>query len=362
MRRWVALLLAIGCGACAAADVPSWMPPSTDTVILRLPANIKASASRRERIAALMDAGSASGEEQYFGQAESLLLAAAEPERSSLNLQYARLLQHRHAFEASLQVLNALIAADGRATDAILMRAQIQLQLMHAHEAMQDCVAIQRFTNFLVFATCAAQARAGLGDVQGGYALVTAAMSRGAPPGATYSWSAGVAAELADRAGRAEEAGGWYAIAWQQDPRSHYARMTYADWLLAQHRAEEAAKVASQSAAMSDRLRTVLAEGRRDSASARRLLLAWQEAQARGDRSYLADHARFEWQLGGSLGTARELALAAFADRADPDSARLLAGIAAASGDRATLQRLQVWRQKQGYVDSRLERLLGAST
>ena len=51
----------------------------------------------------------------------------------------------------------------------------------------------------------------------------------------------------------------WYREAFELDPQSHYARITYADWLLSAGRFDEALQVASRGTSLADRARSVLA-------------------------------------------------------------------------------------------------------
>ncbi len=177
---------------------------------------------------------------------------------------------------------------------------------------------------------------------------------------ATRSWAAGVAAEFAARLGDANAAERWYREAFELDPQSHYARITYADWLLSAGRFDEALQVASRGASLADRARSVLAGRDARALDAQRLQLAWQEADARGERAHLRDRARFELMLLHDPAKANASARASFQDRNEADDALLLAATAAATRDQESLRAVRAWQQRHRYEDVRLDNLLGA--
>src|SRR6185369_1184081 len=286
--RALIALLAAGCSYQAAAGVPVHVPVP-DAVLLRIPVAAAPAGDTRARVAALQAQGNHTGEERYFGLAEQLVDAAPQAQRSALRLTKAQLLQHRHAFDEALQVLDALLVQEPRAVDARLMRAQILVQQMRAREAARDCAAIQPQVSLLVFTTCTAQVRAGMGDLRGAYALVQAGL-RVAPTGeagSVRSWSAGVAGELAQRLGDESAAGIWYEQSWRSDGDSHFARLNYADWLLVRQRYVDVASVVGERHSPADRLRQVLAQRDTSTPVAKRLLLTWSEAAARGETAHL---------------------------------------------------------------------------
>jgi uncharacterized protein (TIGR02996 family) len=168
-------------------------------------------------------------------------------------LRNAQLLQQRHEFQAATRLLDEILLRAPRDRAARLMRAQIRLHLQEPKLALQDCTALAPLVDVLTTVTCTAQARAALGDVRRSYEMIATALKlqRGEP--ATRSWSAGVAAELAARTGDTNAAGRWHEEAFRLDPNSHYARLTYADWLLAQGRRDEALRVRDDGSALTGR-------------------------------------------------------------------------------------------------------------
>jgi hypothetical protein len=125
-------------------------------------------------------------------------------------------------------------------------------------------------------------------------------------------------------------------------------------------RFDEASQVASRGASLADRARVVLAGRDPTSDEAHRLQLAWQEADARGERAHLRDRARFELVLLHDPAKANASARASLQDRNEADDALILAAAAAATRDRESLQAVRSWQQRYRYEDVRLESLLGA--
>jgi hypothetical protein len=309
---------------------------------------------------ALIEAGARSGTERYYGYAEQALheLPGALP--PAVMLRRARLLQHRHAFREAEQVLSRMLEANWRDREARLMRAQVRLHLHDPKQALADCAVLTPFVDSLTSATCIAQSYAALGDLQRAQVLLARALESRHGDAITRSWSTGVAAEVALRLGAVGAAGRWYAQAFALDPGSHYVRITYADWLLSDRQFAEALHVARSGSSLADRARGVLAARDPQSVESRRLQLAWQEAAARGERAHLRDQARFELTLLHDAAKAHATALANFRERQEPDDALLLATTAVATHDDEALRAIEIWRQRYGYVDVRLDRLLGA--
>jgi predicted Zn-dependent protease len=257
-------------------------------------------------------------------------------------------------------VLGEILQLNGRDREARLMRAQVRLHLHEPQQALADCTTLLQLVDLLTSTTCIAQSRAALGDLQRARDLLLQALGSQHGDDATRSWSAGVAAEFAARLGDASAAGRWYRESFELDPHSHYARITYADWLLSAGRFDEASQVASRGASLADRARDVLAGRDPTSDEAHRLQLAWQEADAHGERSHLRDRARFELVLLHESTKANVSARASLQDRNEADDALILAAAAAATRDRESLQAVRSWQQRYRYEDVCLQSLLGA--
>lgn len=365
-----------GFGMEAEAAVPVYRPADPSEVVLRLDRTAGEQRLAKLQVAsrnapgdsgaltayidALVEAGAHSGNERYYGYAEQALREARLPMTSDLVLHKARLLQHRHEFQGAERLLGEVLSRDPRDREARLMRAQIRLHLHQPKLAAQDCAVLARLVDMLTTATCVAQARAASGDLKRAYALVSTALDSQQAEPATRSWSAGVAAEFSVRLGDTQAADRWYEEAFRLNPKDHYVRITYADWLLSSGRRDEAARISRAGASLADRTRLVLASQDAGSADSRKLQLAWQEAADRGDRTYLREQARFELELRRNAARAHALALQNFRDRTEPEDALLLATTSARTGDKVAMAQIAAWRERFAYEDVRLDRLLRA--
>jgi hypothetical protein len=379
MRRLfsMALLAAAVFGTDAEAAVRVYRPDDPSQVVLQLGSSSGESQLAQLRTAslaapadvdakiryvdALIAAGARSGNERYYGYAEQVVKGTRDPGKPALALRRARLLQHKHEFAASERVLGEILEIDSHDREARLMRAQVRLHLHEPQQALADCTALMPFVDLLTSTTCIAQARAAQGDLQRAQALLLRVLEYQRGEDATRSWAAGVAAEFAARLGDTGAAERWYRESFDLDPLSHYARITYADWLLSAGRFDEALQVANRGASLADRARSVLASRDAGTLDAQRLQLAWQEADARGERAHLRDRARFELVLLRDPAKANASARASFQDRNEADDALLLAATAAATHDRQSLDAVREWQQRNRYQDVRLDTLLGAS-
>jgi hypothetical protein len=379
MRRLfsMALLAAAVFGTDAEAAVRVYRPDDPSQVVLQLGSSSGESELAKVRTAslaapddvdakiryvdALIAAGARSGNERYYGYAEQVVQGARDAGKPALALRRAKLLQHKHEFAASERVLGELLEIDSHDREARLMRAQVRLHLHEPQQALADCTALMPFVDLLTSTTCIAQARAAQGDLQRAQALLLRVLEYQRGENGTRSWAAGVAAEFAVRLGDASAAERWYRESFDLDPLSHYARITYADWLLSAGRFDEALQVANRGASLADRARSVLASRDARTLDAQRLQLAWQEADARGERAHLRDRARFELLLLRDPAKANASARASFQDRNEADDALLLAATAAATHDRESLNAVREWQQRNRYQDVRLDALLGAS-
>jgi predicted Zn-dependent protease len=373
----VALFAAAVFGMDAEAAVRVYRPTEPSQVVLQLGSSAGESQLAQLRAAsaavpsdveatlryvdALMEAGAQTGNERYYGYAEQVLRGANDSGNTALALRRAQLLQHRHEFAAAERMLSEILEIDSRDREALLMRAQVRLHLHEPQQALADCTALMPLTDLLTSTTCIAQARAAQGDLRRAQTLLLRVLEF--QPGgdaATRSWAAGVAGEFAARRGDACAAQRWYREAFELDPDSHYARITYADWLLSAGRFDQALQVARRGVSLADRARSVLAARDTVALDAQRLQLAWQEADARGERAHWRDRARFELMLLRDPAKANFTARANFQHQSEADDALLLAATAAAADDKESQRVVKEWQQRRRYEDVRLDNLLRA--
>ncbi len=364
----------------ADAAVTAYRPSDPSQVVLRLGDSDGETALARLRaeslanpnddnaltryVQALLAMGEKTGNERFYGFAERAVDTAPEAVRLRVARLHAQLLQHRHDFRAAEKILNEILVRDPRDVEARLMRAQVQLHLHEPEKAERDCSKLLLDVDLLTGTTCAAQARAAmsadLAAVERAYALVTALLTTATGFSSTRSWSAGVAAELAARLRNDGAAERWYRTAYELDRDSHYARLSYTDWLLAQGRHTDAYEIARQGASNADLLRTVLAQKTDISRAAKRLQLSWREAAARGERTHLRDQARFELWVLNDVPRAHATALDNFREQREADDALLLAQTSVLQKDSKALTLVKEWQIDQRYADRRLDELLAS--
>ena len=361
--------LLLGSVFTASAAVPGYRPTDPNFVVLsvgdaatqarlsRLREAAEAadadSAAVAEYVEALITLGRRTGIERYFGHAEAAL-ANSRSTAPQLQVLRAEVLQYRHDFVGAEQIVSAVLVNAPRDVAARLMRAQLRVQLGRADAARPDCVALTTLVDVLTSTTCLAQAHS-QSNLPHAYSMLSAVLQTQTSTVAVRSWSAGIAAEFAARLGDGKAAEQWYREALQLDAESHYPRIAYADWLLAQGRRGDALRVAARGASMADRLRVALAEDDVHSVTAKQLQLAWAEAGQRGERGQLRDQARFELDVLRDAKRAHRTALDNFTDRRDPEDALLLAATATAMGDQAALQQVRQWQTQRSYRDARLD-------
>ena len=303
MRRLfsLALLAAAVFGTDAEAAVRVYRPADPAQVILKLeklraPSVVDGNdpGALVRQVDALVDAGARSGNERYYGYAEQVLQSARDVHDPEIAIRRARLLQHKHEFAEAERVLGEILQLNARDREARLMRAQVRLHLHEPQQALADCTTLMPFVDLLTSTTCIAQARAAQGDLQRAQTLLLGVLDFQRGEDATRSWGAGVAAEFAARLGDASAAERWYREAFDLD-----RRVTTPESLTRTGCCRPAVSMKHcKSRVAADRLPIVPAScspvAMLETVDAQRLQLAWQEADARGERAHLRDRARFE--------------------------------------------------------------------
>lgn len=374
--RWLLLIGlpigVLGVAGLASAATPAYRPTDPSQVVLVVSdATTQARLARLretvadntanddamvEYVAALLATGRQTGIDRYYGYAEAALRTA--PQHSPrLQVLQATILQYRHDFAGAEQALTMALAAAPQDAQARLMRAQVRVQLGQFDAVHQDCVALGNAVDPLTSITCLAQAGSQT-NLAHAYARLRAVLLTQSSTPAALGWSAGLAAEYATRLGDDVAAEQWYRRALQWDGDSHYPRIAYADWLLAQGRRVDAQRIAAAGQTSADQLRVTLAQGDVHNEASKQWQLAWTEARLRGERGQLRDQARYEWMVLRDAKLAHRTALDNFTDHRDPEDALLLAGTAAQLGDRVAATQVRQWQAQRRYQDIRLDRYL----
>ena len=189
-----------------------------------------------------LELGRVTGDPRYAGYAEAALAQwwrLDQPPQEVLVLR-ATLRQRTHQFDAALADLATVLKADPRNAQARLTRATV-LQVQGDYQgARQECLALEKPTRDLVQAACLASVDGASGALRESYRQLRAALDR--YPNAQrglQSWVLTSLAEMAMRAGLAQEAEGHFRAALSLDAADIYLLGAYADFLLDRERASE---------------------------------------------------------------------------------------------------------------------------
>lgn len=399
LERLRARALAAGLWLVAGTAWPAepYTPATDDTVLARIsPRAAAGPAALRELRRALdtdpTDAAVAAayarraialGREQadprYFGYAEAALAPwwqeAAPP--SAIRYQRALLRQRRHDFAGALADLDALLQQNPRDAEARLTRAVIHQVQGRPQPAQADCGALVGGASLLTATTCLAASGGVGGKAAQRYPALVAMLATPAAldaPAEERRWAMTVAAELAVRLQRRDEAETWFAQAFALAEREAsddvYLQAAWADFRLA--RGDAAAVVAKLSGRTADAslLRLAIAEQRlaqagdasyapKWKAHADQLAERFATARARGESTHGREEAMFALQLRGDAAAALGHAQRNWESQREPTDARVLMEAALAAKDAKTVAAVRDWLQQTGLEDTDLRHLAG---
>jgi hypothetical protein len=323
---------------------------------------------------AAISLGNEEGDPRYFGYAQSALATWWDAPRppSEVLLLRATILQWQHQFARAAQDLAAVIAADGAAvSQAHLTRATIELVQGDPATARRDCVALIDHVETLIAATCIASAN----SLSGRAAMVEASLrsaieqSRDASPVALL-WAWTEVAEIADRLGESDAAGGAYAnalaVMQQRGHRDPYLLAAYADYLLDRGKDAEVVQLLGDLSRLDNLLlRLALAEdalGRRGDAAMRAKSLEhgndlqrrFDETRQRGDFVHQREEAIYLLKLRHAPQQALAAAQENWRRQRELIDARVLLESASAAHDTRAEREVGEWLQRLGLEDVRL--------
>ena len=368
--KWMAVAIvtavAINGGALAAPYTPAddgvvleRLPEALDPALAelkRMRAALRANPNDLDHAARLarrcIEAARETGDPRFLGQAQAALApwwAAADPPPPALLLR-ATVKQSQHDFSGALADLDRLLAVRAGDGQALLTRATILTVLGRYADAQRDCAKLVRLASGLVTTTCLAGASSLNGDAAGAYRGLVQALARAGDTAGTRAWALTLAAEIAARRGEAGAADIHFREALALDPRDAYLVAAYADFLLGQARAREAASLLADSAKNDALLlRLALAERslpdkRGEFADHRRELAdRFAAARRRGDTVHLREEARFRLDVENDIPAALVLAKANWNVQREPADLRILAAAARASGENDARRTVTDW-------------------
>lgn len=305
------------------------------------------------------------GDPRYLGYAQAALAPwwnMADPPVAARLLR-ATLLQSTHQFPAALADLNVVLKEDRGNAQAWLTRATVlQVQGQYA-QAKQSCLHLLALAPPLIAQTCLANVASLNGEADAAYRDLSAAYAKQSEGAGLGDWVPSLLAEMAQRRGDARSAQYWYGQAFKQAEPDSYLLAAYADFLLEQRRAAEAALLLRDKTRVDALLlRYALAlQATHDPAAAEQIELLQQRFDAaglRGDSVHRREQARFELELKHNPAAALALARANWEVQKEPADARIYLQAALAAGQHAAAAPLVDWLRQNRLQDSGLQALL----
>jgi tetratricopeptide (TPR) repeat protein len=387
VRLWVQVLIAgLAWMSSANANSQPYAPADDAIIIETLPAAAdpkltKLAAERRELLRAtgsleqvlpvvrgLIDAARRNGDPRYLGQAERLLqpwLRNAASTPTQVRILQATIQQSLHRFDAALDELKPVLAADPWNAQALVTRATIfQVRGRYA-EAEGDCRQLSRNGGPVAAELCLASIAAVTGRATAATALLQHTLAETPDEELPVRvWALTLLAESAVRAGANDDAERYFVTAHQLDPQDRYLLAGYCDLLLERGRAAEVLTVTEGDDADDNLLlrRALAMQQTRDARlAATESVLAERFAlqRQRGDVTHLREESRWQLALRNDAGMALQLAQQNWQQQREPADVRVLLESARATRDQAALTTVRKWLLQSGLQDHRLGQVAG---
>lgn len=310
---------------------------------------------------------------RWYGYAEAALAPWwSQPDPPpAVRVLRATIAQHRHAFDAALQDLDAVLTAQPSNVQARVTRAVIHAVQANYAQAIADCRELA-VVSALLSVTCAAtpksltQAPAKVLDALDRLLLLQSGSS------GVRLWALTVRAEIAERVGL-EETDALYreALDAPDAEADAYLHLAYADYLLDAGRPTDAREavapfadtdagllrmfIANQALARNTQSSNALADTIADQQAT--LQARFAAARARGGIPHHREEAMLALHVEGEAQRALFLARENWRIQREPLDARLLLASALAAGDAAAAEPVLTWRERHGIHDHRLQAL-----
>ena len=372
------LLSATAASASAANQSDPYIPASDSVVLEHLPSTsdqrvrqfdalrkqVEASPGNPKLAVALsrayLDYRRDTGDARYLGRVQAVIApwTALRPASDDVLLMLATILQSRHQFAESRQILQAVLRHDSDNTQAWLTLASVALVQGDMDEARRDCAHLLGSSDGLVTAGCIGSWSVVNGNAQSTLRVVDALLRQepNASP-ALQSWAHGLMADAAKTVGQADRADSEFRKVLQLAPGDNFLLADYGDFLLDHGRAQEALEL-TRDYAQSDTsfLRHVLAESmlKLPTAPADILQMAsrFRDLEQRGDsRLYGREEARFAFELRHDPARALKLAQDNWAIQHAPEDMRIYLQAALAAGKPASAQPVLDFLKRTQYED-----------
>jgi tetratricopeptide (TPR) repeat protein len=307
---------------------------------------------------------------RYLGRAQAALAPwwnVANAPADALVLR-ATIRQSQHDFTNALADLELALHESPRNAQAWLTRAIVLTVLGEYSAARRACVPLAQLAPGLVALTAAASVNCLSGDAERGSELLRNALDADPQAGAPERlWALTVLGESSARLGHATDAENFFKRALELDRHDPYLQCSYADLLLDQGRAQDAA-VLLKDALRADGLllRLALAESQLKPTPSSldvhisTLLARFEAGHLRGDFVHQREEARFVLQLLSAPRAALRLAVDNWRVQHEPADARILLECALAANDRPAARPALEFIRNSRIEDVRLNGLAKA--
>ncbi|MEO6409897.1 MAG: hypothetical protein ABIO45_14240 [Burkholderiaceae bacterium] len=307
------------------------------------------------------------GDPRFAGQALAAISGWSDSEApDDVLLLRADLQQYLHEFDAAVQNLQRLVArpSGARVAQAWLTLATVRRVQGRYADSDAACSKLPDAASALYASACAAENAALRGEFDAARASLARLLATPGLPAATKAWLLVTRAEMEERAGRIEAADVAFRTSLELQSDS-YARLAYADFLIAQRRPSDALKwLAGEVRSDPVLLRLAIAGKLADTVDAARDASEMRErislANLRPDAkvSHGREQAMFALAVEGDPVRAVALARGNVAHQREPLDLVVFAQAAKAAGDATALQEARALTAQMGLHDQRIQALL----
>ncbi len=315
---------------------------------------------------AYLDYGRDTGDARYLGRAQAVIAPwmLKHPVSVEVLLVQATILQSRHQFAESRNILQAVLQRDDDNAQAWLTLASVALVQGDMTEAQRDCAHLIGSSDALITAGCISARASVTGNAKSSLHLISTLLGQepNEPP-AIQSWAHGLMADAAKYLGQTARADSEFKTALQLTPGDNFLLADYGDFLLDQGRAREALEL-TRNYSQSDTsfLRFVLAEAALGlpgaTADTATMASRFRDLEQRGDsRLYGREEARFALELQHDSHRALKLAQDNWTIQRAPEDMRILLQAALATDQPESARPVLDLLEKTGFEDPKVHSL-----
>ena len=314
---------------------------------------------------AYIDYGRQVGDAHFAGYAEAVIapwLATAHPPAGALVTQ-ATILQYRHQFSDSRDLLRKTLALDPRNPQAWLTLATLDMVQGDYQGAAKDCVQVTGNAGLELGLACSANLRSYTGQARQSLTLLAQVEGAGEKVPLSYqAWVQGLMAESAERLGDWPLAENHYRRALKLLPQDNFLLVAYADFLLDHARPSEVLPLlADHTQSDTAFLRLALAHSAMHSNDTARYIwimaARFEALTLRGSDFFGREQARFALELQHDPQSALEIARRNWQAQREPWDSRLLLEAALAAKQPEAASEVLRFLQKSRLEDPVIEPL-----